>query len=192
MHLGSGMREVFLLAIFAIALLCSAGAVRARDTALQVHGAQQTAAGRDNASPLSVSLTRKRISHDQGREKVTTAESARPGDVLEETATYTNVSKRPLRVTEATLPVPPDTTFQVGSASPANVYASVDGTNYERVPLRAKYRRADGTVTESDIPVEEYRFLRWLPGELGPGQSVSFSARFKIAGDPTLARQRSN
>ena len=186
------MREVFLLASVAISLLCSAGAACALDTALPTPGAQRLDDGKGNASPLRVSLSRKRISHDQGREKVSTAESAMPGDILEDTATYTNVSKRPLQVREATLPVPPATTFEIGSASPANVYASVDGTEYERVPLRAKYRKADGTVTESYVPVAEYRFLRWLPGELGPGQSVSFSARFKIAGDPTSGRQRSN
>lgn len=136
--------------------------------------------------PLQISLVRTKIVTENGKEVSQSASTAKPGDVLEETATYKNTSKAALGKVEATLPVPPNTELVMASLKPANAKASVDGKVFSDLPLKRKLRQANGVEVEQAVPLAEYRYLRWFPGSLAAGQSLSFSARFKVSdGSPT-------
>jgi hypothetical protein len=130
--------------------------------------------------PVQVTLERKKVSLADGKEVLTTASSAKPGEVIQETANYANRSKRTFRV-DATLPVPAYTELVLGSTRPTNVTVSVDGTNFAPPPLKRRVPQPNGVVVEQTIPVSEYRFLRWAGVELGPEKSFSVSARFRLA-----------
>lgn len=130
--------------------------------------------------PVQVTLERKKVSLADGKEVLVSAASAKPGEVIEETATYTNRSKRTFRV-DATLPVPAYTELVLGSARPTNVTVSIDGTTFARPPLRKKVQQPNGVVVEQTVPVSEYRFLRWSGIELGPEKSFNVAARFRLS-----------
>lgn len=133
------------------------------------------------AEPLAIKLVRFKVSFDKGREVMESAEIAKPGEILEEVATYTNTSRLALKSLEATLPVPANTELVMASVKPANAKASIDGKNFSTLPLVRKVRQPNGVEVEVPIPLSEYRYLRWYPGELAPDKPMSFSARFKVA-----------
>ncbi len=133
--------------------------------------------------PLKITLTRQRITTVDGKETTGSAEFAKPGDILQDTATYANVSSAPLKVTEATLPVPANTVLQIRSLKPAGATASIDGRSFENLPIRRKSVQPGANATETEVDPGAYRFIRWLPGEIGPGKAVSFSARFRVVGE---------
>jgi uncharacterized repeat protein (TIGR01451 family) len=141
---------------------------------------QNTRAAVTNDSPLVVKLERRKVQLVAGKELLQTAETAKPGDVLEEIATYTNRSSAPLAGVEATLPVPANTQLVPSSVNPPNARASVDGVTFSPMPLRRTVRLADGTAVEREVPAGEYRFLRWYPGKLDAKQSLAFGARFRV------------
>lgn len=136
--------------------------------------------------PVKIKLERRKISLVDGKEVVQTAEIVKPGEVLEETATYTNRSKSMVRSLEATLPIPVNTELVEGSVKPDKAKASIDGKTFSNMPLTRRIRLANGVISEQKIPVSEYRYLRWYPGELASGKSVAFSARFKVSDEPHL------
>lgn len=133
--------------------------------------------------PLKITLTRQKITTVEGRETAVAADFAKPGDILEETATYANVSGAPLKVTEATLPVPANTILQVRSLRPAGATASLDGRRFEPLPIKRKSALPDASPAETEVDPGAYRFIRWSPGEIGPGKAVTFSARFRVVGE---------
>ena len=136
------------------------------------------------SEPLQVKLVRSKVVQENGREVTQSAAIAKPGDILEEVATYTNVSKAPLKSVEATLPIPASTELVMASIKPATAKASIDGKNFSKIPLTRKVRQANGVELEQPVPLGEYRYLRWYPGELAPDKSMSFSARFKVENGP--------
>jgi uncharacterized repeat protein (TIGR01451 family) len=117
-----------------------------------------------------------------GRETLGDAQSARPGDVIEYTASYRNTGKQPVRNLEATLPIPGNTEYLEGTVQPAQAKASVDAHAFGTLPLHRRVVR-DGKPVDEPVPLREYRYLRWYPGELAPGQTVSFSARVRVIAD---------
>jgi uncharacterized repeat protein (TIGR01451 family) len=119
-----------------------------------------------------------------GRETLGAAQAARPGDVIEYAATYRNTGKQPVRNLEATLPIPANTEYLEGSAQPAQAKASVDAHAFGALPLKRHVVR-DGKPVEEVVPLREYRYLRWYPGELEPGKSVTFTARVKVIEEAT-------
>ena len=136
------------------------------------------------ADPLQIKLVRSKVVLDRGREVQESASVAKPGEILEEVATYTNTSRSALKNLEATLPVPANTELVMASVKPANVHASADGKAFATLPLVRKMRQPGGVEVDQPVPLAEYRYLRWYPGELAPGKSMSFSARFKVANTP--------
>jgi hypothetical protein len=172
-----------ILVVIACMTLAHAQAPVALGKAAESRGLQAS------ADPLEVKLERTKVVLVDGKETRQSADFAKPGDLLEEVATYTNKSKAPIRRLEATLPIPPNTELVVASVKPGNAKASVDGSQFFALPLRRKMKQAKGFETEQLIPVGEYKYLRWYPGELGAEKSVVFSARFKVStsGMPTVA-----
>ncbi len=136
--------------------------------------------------PLEIKLRRNKIVVVEGKESVQSAATAKPGEVLEEVATYTNNSASPLKNLVATLPVPANTELLLDSVKPGDAMASVDGANFANMPLKRKTRLANGLEGEETVPVSEYRYLRWNPVELAAEKSLVFSARFKVADTSVL------
>ena len=117
-----------------------------------------------------------------GRETLGEAQAARPGDVIEYTASYHNKGKQPVRNLEATLPIPANTEYVAETAQPAQAKASVDAHAFGALPLHRRVVR-DGKPVDEPVALREYRYLRWYPGELAPGATVSFSARVRVIAD---------
>jgi hypothetical protein len=136
------------------------------------------------ADPLQIKLFRSKVAFEGGREVLQDASLARPGEILEEVATYTNISQAALKNLEATLPVPSNTEVVIASIKPASALASVDGKTFSKIPLTRKARLPSGVEVEQPVPLSEYRYLRWYPGDLAPEKPISFSARFKVANSP--------
>ncbi len=140
--------------------------------------AQQNA--KQTPEPIEIVLVRKKVTIVDGKEVLVSAATAKPGDVLEETATYTNRSKKTFRV-EATLPVPQYTEFVAGTAAPTGVRATADGTSYAAVPLKRQTKSASGVVVEQLVPVSEYKSLRWSAISLAPEKQFVATARFRLS-----------
>lgn len=134
--------------------------------------------------PLQIKLVRSKVVNVGGREVKESAAVAKPGDMLEEVATYTNTSKAALKGLEATLPVPLNTELVLASVKPANAKASIDGKTFANVPLVQKVRQSNGVEVEQPVPLGQYRYLRWYPGELAADRSMTFVARFKLSDTP--------
>ncbi len=141
--------------------------------------AQSAQAGGAVESKLEVS----KIVVKDGREVMEPAGAARPGDVLQYVATYTNKSRAGVTNLEATLPIPANTELIIESLKPAGAKASTGGSTFGEVPLKRKVKQANGAEFEQIIPAREYRSLRWYPGALAAGASVTFSARVKVIDD---------
>ena len=134
--------------------------------------------------PLQIKLIRSKVVIEKGREVLESAAFARPGDTLEEVATYTNTTKSALKGFEATLPVPANTELVMASVKPANAKASTDGKTFSKLPLVQKVRQPNGIEVEQPLPLDQYRYLRWYPGELAAEKSMTVVARFKVANTP--------
>ena len=134
-----------------------------------------------NSEPLEVKLVRSKVVLIDGKETHQSAAVAKPGDILEEIATYSNKSRAPLSSLEATLPVPANTELLMASIKPGNAKASIDGSQFFNLPLKRKVKLTSGIEAEQLVPVSEYRYLRWYPGDLSAEKSLAFSARFKVS-----------
>ena len=132
------------------------------------------------SSPIETRLeARKVVRAADGSESFAPATAAKPGDVIEYVATYRNVTRQPVRNLEATLPIPGNTEFVPGSPKPAAAKASVDSRSWADMPLKRKAMR-DGREIEEPVPVREYRYLRWYPGELAGDKTMTFTARVRV------------
>lgn len=138
------------------------------------------------SEPVDIQLTRNKVVVVDGKESLQSAATAKPGEVLEEVATYTNKSSGQVRSLVATLPVPMNTEPLLASVKPGNALASTDGKNFSPIPLKRKLKRADGVEIEQPVPLNEYRFFRWQAGDLAAGKSLVFSARFKVSNDASV------
>lgn len=126
-----------------------------------------------------------------GVESFDLAERARPGDIIEYRVVYANEGKVAVNGLEATLPIPAGgVAYLAASARPASmVRASLDGRLFETVPLKRTVVLADGRREVREVPLTEYRYLRWSLGELAAGQSIKVSARVRVSDAPVLAAQ---
>jgi uncharacterized repeat protein (TIGR01451 family) len=130
---------------------------------------------------VSVSLTANRVTMSQGKEAYTPADEARPGEVIEYRATYNNAGAHAVKDFAATLPVPQGLEYLPRTAQPAKLLASLDGKNYASVPLTRRVKTADGRFVVREVPVSEYRFLRWSIGTLAAKSQTQVSARVRVA-----------
>lgn len=132
-------------------------------------------------SDVSVNLSAKKVVvADGGKETFSSAQQAKPGDVIQYDAVYKNSGKGAVKNLLATVPIPEGLAFLADSAKPADAQASLDGKNFERIPLMREVTKADGTKEKQAVPFSEYRALRWSISELAPGASVTVSARARV------------
>jgi uncharacterized repeat protein (TIGR01451 family) len=139
-----------------------------------------TAAAQQQRNPIESRLdARKVVTVADGKESFVAADAARPGDVIEYTATYRNTGTAAVKNLEATLPIPADTEFIAGSAKPAGARASLDARAFADMPLVRKVAH-EGRMVDEPVPAREYRALRWYPGELAADKSINFTARVRV------------
>lgn len=133
-------------------------------------------------SALNVSLTAHRVAVDaKGRESFQPAAEARPGETVEYRAAYRNSGVAPVGEVLATLPIPDGTEYVARTARPAPALASRDGLTFEPLPLKRRVRLANGTEAVREIPVAEYRYLRWKLGSIAAGRAETVSARVRVS-----------
>lgn len=143
-----------------------------------VNFAQAEVAARGDVEVL---LQQYKVEKPGKTEVLVNADRIKPGETIEYQAVYRNVSRQTVRQLQATLPIPHDTEYLPGSAKPAGVQATADGVNYAPIPLRRKVKLTSGQIEEQDIPLSEYRSLRWNIGDLAAGQKTTVSARVRLA-----------
>jgi uncharacterized repeat protein (TIGR01451 family) len=136
---------------------------------------------------INVALAANRVVARDGRETLAPAEQVKPGDVVEYRATYRNQGASGVQKLTATLPVPPGMEYVPRTAQPAAPLASLDGRTYEPVPLKRRIRLADGREVVREVPVGEYRYLRWTLGTLGVRAEQTVRARMRVAALTPLA-----
>lgn len=122
-----------------------------------------------------------------GKETLTPAERAKPGDVLEYQAVYRNRGKQPAKSVCASLPIPAgNAVLAVESPRPANPLASTDGSRFAPFPLMRWVMLPNGQREQRPVAAAEYRTLRWELGDLAPGGSAKVSARVRVENDATI------
>lgn len=133
-------------------------------------------------SALKVSLTAHRVAVDaRGRESLQPAAEAKPGETVEYRAAYRNSGIAPVGEVQATLPIPDGTEYVARTARPAPALASLDGRTFEPLPLKRRVRLANGTEAVREVPVAEYRYLRWTLGSIDAGRAETVSARVRLS-----------
>ena len=133
------------------------------------------------AGDVSIVLTAHRVTVVDGKEVLGPAEQAHPGDVIEYRAEYKNEGAQPVKQLAATLPIPKGTEYLSKTALPQQLLASLDGHNYAPVPLRRRERLADGREVLREVPLSEYRSLRWTLGTLDARRSRAVTARVRVS-----------
>lgn len=124
---------------------------------------------------VSVELSAYQISLNQKGEPVAKlVNEAKPNDIIEYRATYTNNTAKTIKALVATLPIPADTQF-LAKSSPAQAQASTDGVNFAPMPLK---RKAGSQMV--NVPLPEYRALRWTIAELPAGKSITVTAQTRV------------
>ena len=115
-----------------------------------------------------------------GSERLEAADHARPGDVIEYRARFTNGTGMTVRGLRGVIPIPAETEYLAATASPAVAEASTDGHSFSSVPLQRRVQREDGQESWEPVPPAEYRFLRWTVAELAEDEERVVSARVRI------------
>lgn len=138
-------------------------------------GAAQAMASR---TAVEVKLVQKKVvSGDKGVEQLADADTARPNDIIEYQATYTNRSDKPVNQVVANLPLPEGLEYVPRSARPAQgVVLSAQDKQFGAEPLSRK----SATGKTEPVPYNEYRDVRWTIGQIPPGKSVTVSARARV------------
>lgn len=125
-------------------------------------------------SALEAKLIGFKVTQNAERKEVLArADKVAPGDLLKYQVVYQNNGNSVLSKIKATLPLPLGTTYEAGSAKPANATASLNGSDFAVMPLKRMVKKSDGKLEEQLVPLSEYRALRWDLGELAQKQSGS-------------------
>ena len=130
--------------------------------------------GANAAEALSVNLQAKQIVTENGKQVLKTVNRANSGDVIQYQAIYRNNIQKPMTDLALTLPVPANMVY-VSSSSPAPTQASLDGKKFENLPI---LRKVNGKMVE--VPVSQYRALRWIVKTLPAQQSTTVSLNAKV------------
>lgn len=145
---------------------------------LSIAWAQAIAKGEE---PLQGVLEQYRVVRlADGKESRVPAENIKPGETLEYLVRYTNKGEVPVSQFVVTLPIPQGLELMSLSDQPRAALASTDGVVFNAQPLKRRVRQADGRDVIEDVPLADYRALRWQIGQLDAGKSVQFAARAKV------------
>jgi uncharacterized repeat protein (TIGR01451 family) len=130
-------------------------------------------------SAVDVNLHAYKIEMQNGKEKLVGATAAKPGDVIEYRVTYANKSDKPVSNISAVLPIPVGTSYIEHSAQPSNISARTGQADaqYFKIPLASTPATA---AAQSNVPVSDYRFVRWQLEKLDAGQNKVVSVRVRV------------
>lgn len=141
-------------------------------------------------APLRVELSAKKVLLSKNGSHYADASEVKPGEIIEYQARYRNEGKTVLKHLNVSLPIPGNTTYLAGSAQPGEAQASRAGaSDYGPLPLMHSVAGANGTRRSVEVPLEEYRSLRWRVGDLAPGAGVTVTARVKVNALAVPARE---
>lgn len=130
---------------------------------------------------LNSQLTQQKVVVTGGKETLVSADKVSPGDVIEYTAEYTNNGKTPASDVKANLRVPQGTVLIAGSAVPVEFFATADNQHFAKFPLKRTVKNPDGTTVEKELPLSDYKALRWDLGTIAPGASKKVKARVRVS-----------
>jgi uncharacterized repeat protein (TIGR01451 family) len=133
------------------------------------------------ADDVVVNLKAQKVLRDaSGKEKLVSAEQAKPGDIIVYEAIYRNTAKAAVSNLQATLPIPTGLELLPETSKPAGVQASTDSVTFGPLPLMRTVKTADGKSEKVEVPNSEIRALRWAVPKLGAGETFSVSARARV------------
>jgi uncharacterized repeat protein (TIGR01451 family) len=129
------------------------------------------------------------VKDEQGREKLESAATIKPGEVIEYRVVYKNVTAQAVSNMAATLPVPKDTVYVAKSAQTSKpgvkpAEAAAEDGQYAVEPLM---HIPPGKSKSEPRPYRDYRFLRWQLGSIAPGGEVQVSARVSVSTEAPVA-----
>lgn len=139
---------------------------------------------------VTIALQAHKVTEQKGREVLVVAQEAKPGEVIEYRATYTNRGAESVREVWATLPIPVGLELILPSVAPAKLLASTDGKAFAPVPLMRREKNAAGAEVLREVPASEYRQLRWSLGTMPAKQSRTVVARARVADSAIAATVR--
>jgi uncharacterized repeat protein (TIGR01451 family) len=129
---------------------------------------------------VKVELTARQVIVSGDKESFTSAEKAKPGDVIEYRALYTNGGQSGVTNLLATVPIPAGLELVAGSANPVAQQASLDGKSFSAMPLMRPVKNSSGAIEEQPVPLSEYRALRWVIADLAPGATATVTLRGRV------------
>jgi uncharacterized repeat protein (TIGR01451 family) len=147
---------------------------------------------KDEGAKVVGTLVQNRIAMIDGKEVAQPAEKVAPGDLLQYVVRYSNSGTTVANNLVVTLPIPKGLEFSATTDVPKAALASLDGERFEAMPIRRTVRQADGKEILKDVPLAQYRALRWQVEQLGAGKTVAFSARARVENSVTAAATISN
>jgi hypothetical protein len=128
-----------------------------------------------HAETLNANLKVFKIEAENKKKELTVVDEVQPNTLLEYQVIYSNVSNDSLKNLKLNLPLPAYVTY-TGISTPNNqVYASLDGINFSKAPLK---RVENGKTVK--VPYSEYRVLQWNVSELKAKQSTTISAQTRV------------
>jgi uncharacterized repeat protein (TIGR01451 family) len=134
---------------------------------------------------LKVTLSAKRVAVEQGKETLTTADKAKPGEIIQYEAAYHNNGQTTVERIGAVVPIPAGLTLVADSARPTASEASLDGKNFGPVPLMRPVKNEAGIVEDRPVPLTEYRALRWTLDQVAPGATTTVTVRARVGSNGT-------
>lgn len=144
------------------------------------------AAAQESTGPLSASLAVERVEIDQetNKEVMKPADTASPGDLLQYTARYTNVSEEPLSGLVVNGPVPANTVFLkegLAISQEASLEVLIAGEPWQGVPAFKTVTLEDGTKKRVPAEPADYREIRWrLADPLAPKATLVAIYRVRV------------
>lgn len=90
------------------------------------------------------------------------------------------MSETTVRNLQPVLPIPTGSRFLEKSDKPRISEASLDGKTFQAPPLKRKVRRPGQGPIDEEVPVFEYRSLRWVVGDLASGKSTTVRVQVQL------------
>jgi uncharacterized repeat protein (TIGR01451 family) len=135
---------------------------------------------KNETSQVEGVLEQNRVVLQDGREVLQPADRVSPGDTLQYRVRYSNKGTGPATNLVITLPIPKGLEYAPVASQSAATEASLDGVRFESLPIKRLSRSADGKEALREVPLAQYRALRWQVEQLSPGKTVVFSARARV------------
>jgi len=123
--------------------------------------------------PLTIAFDAFRVTTgEDGKESLTPAKTAYPGDTIEYVAVYSNSGNETLNNTQPVIPVPRGMKVDMKTVKPDAADGSIDGVVFSPLPLK----ESDG----KEVSHDQIRALRWHLPRLSPGESEEITFRVEV------------